>query len=175
MTPAIFLDRDGTIIADKVYLNDPKLVEYLPNAIVGLKKFVAMGFKLIVITNQSGIARGLVTETNLIKIHERITADLAREGLRIDGYYHSPHAADSNHPTRKPNPGMIEQAIREHDIDRSRSWMIGDRMGDVGAGFNAQLKTILLTTSQEPIATPRPDHICADLNMAADFIEKDRA
>jgi D-glycero-D-manno-heptose 1,7-bisphosphate phosphatase len=170
MTPAIFLDRDGTIIVDKVYLNDPSLVEFMPNAIEGLKKFKALGFKLIVVTNQSGIARGLVTTENLEKIHERMTADLAAEGISIDGYYHSPHAAGSNHPTRKPNPGMIEAGIADHDIDRENSWMIGDRMGDVGAGHNAQLKTILLTSSKEQITTPMPTLTCDDLLDCANFI-----
>ena len=169
MKPAIFLDRDGTIIVDKNYLNDENLVEFLPDAIAGLKHLQDMGFDLIVVTNQSGVARGLVSEDNLHKIHNRMDKELANYKVKIKGYYYSPHAADSNHPTRKPNPGMIEQAILEHKIDRTKSWMIGDKAIDVGAGINAKVKTIFISTATE--SSPEADTTCATLREAAAYIE----
>lgn len=153
MKPTLFLDRDGTIIVDKHYLNDALQVEFLPKAIDGLKMFRDMGFQLIVVTNQSGIARGLVTEENLKKIHQRINTDLARHNLTITAFYHCPEAADSDHPDRKPNPGMLEAAIRDHNVDRTRSWMAGDKDIDVQAGKNAGVRTILIASSTPPEGT----------------------
>lgn len=157
---------------NKHYLNDALQVEFLPKAVDGLKMFRDMGFQLIVVTNQSGIARGLVTEENLKKIHQRISTDLARHNILITAFYHCPAAADSDHPDRKPNPGMIEAAIRDHDVDRSQSWMMGDKMLDVQAGYNANVRTILLTTSKEEPTTPAPDIVASHLVDAAQQISK---
>jgi D-glycero-D-manno-heptose 1,7-bisphosphate phosphatase len=175
MKPAIFLDRDGTIIVDKNYLNDPNQVEFLPQAVEALKELQTMGYKLIVVTNQSGIARGIVSEENLHKIHRRINEFLLPQGITIDAYYFSPHAADSDHPTRKPNPGMIEQAIKDHKVNRAKSWMIGDRMSDVQAGHNAKMRTVLLSTAQANVTSPEPDLACDTLLDFVEYLRKEEA
>lgn len=146
----IFLDRDGTLIVDKDYLNDPNLVEFLPNAIAGLKKLKELGYIFIVVTNQSGIFRGLVTEEQMHAIHQRMDIELAKHNLEIAAYYFSPEGPDSKSLMRKPNSGMIEQAIIEHGVDRQNSWMIGDKMSDVEAGHRAKLKTIFLHGKENP-------------------------
>jgi len=171
MKKAVFFDRDGTLIHDKVYLNDPQGVELISGALECLKALKDAGYLLIVVTNQSGIARGLVQEENLHKIHERLQEMVKPHGVQFDGFYFSPHAADSDHPTRKPNPGMLEQAIREHGIDRSKSWMVGDKMIDVEAGNRANVKSILVNSNEklQDFAYSPPTFI-GDLKQAAGFI-----
>lgn len=166
MQKAVFLDRDGTIIIDKVYLNDPQQVEFLPGSIDGLKELKNAGYLLIVVTNQSGIARGLVQKENLEKIHQRMQEILKIENIQIDGFYYSPHAADSNHPMRKPNPGMLLQAAKEHRIDLAASFMIGDKSIDVEAGHRAGVKSILIGSDTSSGA----DFFAADLVTAAQWI-----
>lgn len=170
-TKAVFLDRDGTIIIDKVYLNDPEQVEFLPGAIEGLRALQAAGFLLIVATNQSGIARGLVQEENLHKIHEKMQTLLATENIRIDRFYCSPHAADSNHPMRKPNPGMLLQAAKDLRIDLASSFMIGDKEIDVEAGHRAGAKSVLVTNASTSIDTvTAADFVAPELQSAASWI-----
>ncbi len=160
MKPAVFFDRDGTLIYDKVYLNDPQLVEFIPGAIDILQRLKQAGYLLVIVTNQSGIARGLVQVENLHKIHARMQEILKPHGVQIDDFYYSPHAADSNHATRKPNPGMLEEAIAKWNIDRSRSWMIGDKMIDVEAGYRAQTQTILVNSQDDSSSDYTPHAIC---------------
>ena len=166
---AVFLDRDGTIIVDKVYLNDPSGVEFFLGVPEALAKLQKAGFLLIVITNQSGIARGLVTEANLKAIHDRMQTLLKVHGVIIDAFYHSPHAADSNHPMRKPNPGMFVLAAQEHRISLTESFMIGDKAIDVEAGQRAGAKSILLSTTLETTDC-RPDFTAYTLPSAVQWI-----
>ncbi len=167
MKKAIFLDRDGTIIVDKNYLNDPQQVEFFPGAIEALQT-LQKDFLLIVVTNQSGIARGLVQVENLHLIHEKMQAVLKPHGVQINAFYYSPHAADSNHPLRKPNPGMLIQAAKDHRIDLDASYMIGDKPIDVEAGHRAGVKSILI--SEEASETTTPDFVASDLLVAAHWI-----
>lgn len=167
MQKAVFLDRDGTIIIDKVYLNDSQQVEFLPGAIDGLKELKKNGYLLIVVTNQSGIARGLVQKENLEKIHARMQEILRAENIQIDGFYYSPHAADSNHPMRKPNPGMLLQAAKEHRIDLAASFMIGDKPIDVEAGHRSGVKSVLIGSA---VDSSDADFVAADLGSAAQWI-----
>jgi histidinol-phosphate phosphatase family protein len=170
MKKAIFLDRDGTIIVDKNYLNDPEQVEFLPGAFEALKA-LQNDFLLIVVTNQSGIARGLVRVENMHLIHEKMQAVLKPHGVKITAFYHSPHAPDSNHPLRKPNPGMLLQAAKDHRIDLGASYMIGDKPIDVEAGHRAGTKSILM--SDEASETTAPDFLAQDLLVAAGWIQQD--
>lgn len=167
MKKAIFLDRDGTIIVDKNYLNDPEQVEFFPGAAEALKT-LQNDFLLIVVTNQSGIARGLVQVENMHLIHEKMQAVLKHHGVQIAAFYHSPQAADSNHPLRKPNPGMLIQAAKDHRIDLGASYMIGDKPIDVEAGHRAGTKSILI--SDEASETCAPDFVGVDLLVAARWI-----
>jgi D-glycero-D-manno-heptose 1,7-bisphosphate phosphatase len=151
MKPAILLDRDGTIIVDKNYLNTPDEVEFLPQAIDGLKAFVKKGFLLVVVSNQSGVARGIVQEDNIHKIHKKMDKLLEPHGVKISAYYYCGAASDSNDPNRKPNPGMLHQAIKDLNLDPNNTWMIGDRTSDIEAGQNAHLKTIYIQNQIHPL------------------------
>jgi D-glycero-D-manno-heptose 1,7-bisphosphate phosphatase len=173
MKPAVFFDRDGTLIYDKVYLNDPQLVEFVPGAFECLKTLKDLGFLIIIITNQSGIARGLVKIENMHEIHEKMRHLVSPHGITLDDFFFSPHGADSNHPTRKPNPGMLEEAIQKYDIDRKQSWMVGDRMIDVEAGHRAQLRSILIGSKENPQDfNYQAPEFQGSLLAAADFIKK---
>lgn len=143
---AIFFDRDGTLIYDEHYLNDYKKIRYLPEVFETLLQLKQVGFVFVVVTNQSGIARGLVTEEQMHKIHEVMIKDFKEHDIEFLDFYFSPHLPDSGHPYRKPNPGMLLAAAEKYNIDLSLSWMIGDKMGDVEAGHNAGCRSILLTS-----------------------------
>ncbi len=150
MRKAVFLDRDGTLIIDKVYLNNPKQIEWLPGALEGLQRLHEAGYTLIVVTNQSGVARGIVSLENLAEIHRRIAATCERNGAVIAGFYFAPGPADQPHPLRKPNPGMLLTGAEEHGIDLKQSWMVGDRYTDVQAGQKAGCRCIFLPGVEQP-------------------------
>lgn len=167
MKSAVLLDRDGTIIVDKNYLNSPDGVEFLPHAIEGLKEMVRKGYVLAVVTNQSGVARGLVQESNLHLIHKRMDDLLLPHGIRIEAYYYNTAAADSSHPDRKPNPGMLLKAIQDLKLDPKKCWMIGDRQADVDAGHAAKVKTVFIENSVHSLKNAKPDLVVRDLLEAA--------
>ena len=141
---AVFFDRDGTLIVDKIYLNDPDQIEYFPGAFEALTQLRDAGFEFVIVTNQSGVARGIVQVENLDEIHRRMRASYAEHGVKFLGFYYAPYSVESNHPMRKPNAGMLLAAAAEHGIDLSQSWMVGDRISDVEAGRKAGCRTILL-------------------------------
>ena len=145
LKPFIIFDRDGTIIEDKIYLSRTEDLRYLGGVIEALKKLRDFGFRFVVATNQSGMASGKVSIDQINAIHRKMDEDLARHGLHIEGYYYAHYAVETNHPLRKPNPGMLEEAIRDFGIDVSKSYMIGDRVTDVQAGKKVGLKTVLLS------------------------------
>lgn len=168
--PAVFFDRDNTIIEDKIYLNDPDQIIYLPHAFESLKRIYNCGYEIIIVTNQSGVPRGLVQLPNLHEIHRRIRFEFAKHGVTIKGFYFAQFRVESNHWLRKPNPGMLLEAARDHNIDLKKSWMVGDRMTDVEAGKNAGTQTIFLHGTEEPTQNPKPDFIASDLTEVADQI-----
>ena len=148
---AIFFDRDDTIIEDTGYINNPDQVKLISGVAKSLLEFKEMGFKLIVITNQSGVARGILTEKALGEIHERLNVLLSEKGVVLDAIYYCPFHPDGIVPQyrkesedRKPNPGMIMTAATEHNIDLSQSWAIGNSARDIDAGRRAGCKTILI-------------------------------
>jgi D-glycero-D-manno-heptose 1,7-bisphosphate phosphatase len=183
MRPAVFLDRDGTVIAHVHYLSDPADVRLLPGAAEALAKLRAAGFACVLITNQSGIGRGMYTEEQLRQVHDEMTRQLAIFGVSLDGIYFCPEAPVGegddptviDHPDRKPGPGMLVGAARELGLDLSASWMIGDMISDVLAGVNAGcLGSVLVRTGKVP---PAPGdypgiayHSAADLLAAATLI-----
>jgi D-glycero-D-manno-heptose 1,7-bisphosphate phosphatase len=174
MHKAIFLDRDGTIIVDKVYLNDPNQIVYMPNCFEGLKLFRDMGYKIFVVTNQSGMPRGKVDLKNLDEIHRRISFECAKQGIQIEKYYYAPYMTDSSHFSRKPNPGMLMYAHWDFGIDFPNSWMIGDRMTDIEAGHRVGAKSILIKTSGENPADcsyEAPEFVANDLLDCALYIK----
>ena len=139
-----FLDRDGVINVDSGYVGRWEDFEYLPDAVEGLKQLQNGGFKLIVVTNQSGIARGYYTETDFLSLTETMTADLSAKGVTLAAVYYCPYLEDADLEPyrvasylRKPEPGMLLKAAEEHDIDLSRSIMVGDKVSDMVAAERA--------------------------------------
>lgn len=147
--PAVIFDRDGTLIVDLIYLNDPDAIEYLPGVFEALRLLRDHGYVFAVATNQSGVPRGLVDVRNLDEIHRRIQAKFAGEGVDILSFHSAPYMTDNDHVYRKPNPGMLEEAAAWYNLDLSRSWMVGDRMTDVEAGHRAGARSVLLGTSED--------------------------
>ena len=175
---AVFLDKDGTLVNDVPYNVDPDRVTLSPNAIEGLRLFSRLGYTLLVVSNQSGVARGIFPESALEAVWRRIDRLLAVEDIRLDGYYYCPHHTECTVRAytqacdcRKPLPGMLLQAAAEHDIDLEASWMVGDILHDMEAGKRAGCRTILIDNGNETEwdLTPEriPDLSAPDLHAAA--------
>ena len=141
LTPAVFLDRDGTLMHDTGYVGDPASVEVYPGVSEALLRLKSAGFKTIIVTNQSGIPRGYFTETDFHKVQARFET-LVGPGL-IDAVYYCAEHPDHATDRRKPGPGMLLEGARDLSLDLARSWMVGDRAGDVEAGVRAGVRTIL--------------------------------
>lgn len=171
MNKAAFLDRDGTIIIDMVYLNDPEKIHVFPESYEAIRLLNSKGFIVILATNQSGIARGLVQEENLHTINNKIIEDFKANDALISDVYYCPHPVDGGCECRKPNAGMLQMGAEKHNIDLSQSWMVGDRMTDVVAGNNAGCKgSILLQNDTTPPIDTKygtPKHICDGILTAA--------
>jgi D-glycero-D-manno-heptose 1,7-bisphosphate phosphatase len=149
--PALLLDRDGTIIVDHGYLSDPARVALVPGAADVLKAFQDAGWLLVVISNQSGIARGMFGRAELDAVHARMVEVLANEGIHLDAAYYCAHAPEDGCACRKPRPGLIEQAARELDIDLRASLMVGDKPSDVDAGVAAGCSGVLFREDWTPV------------------------
>ena len=152
MNKAVFLDRDGTLNVDKGYLYRVADFEWMPGALRGLKRLYDLGYLLIVVTNQSGVARGYYTEEDVKGLHQWMRADAAKAGVPITACYYCPYlpgapvaAYDRDSDWRKPKPGMVLQALKEYDIDPAASLMIGDKERDVACGEGAGVKGYLFT------------------------------
>jgi D-glycero-D-manno-heptose 1,7-bisphosphate phosphatase len=184
---AIFLDRDDTLIEDPGYISNPdqvKLLDGVPEALIQLK---SLGYKLIVVSNQSGIARGIFTEKKLEEIHARLRQLLAAKNAYLDKIYYCPYHPDGVVPKyrkesncRKPNPGMFLRAYAEMKIDLGQSWCIGNSNRDIEAGVKAGCKTILIDTPyrtkpKEPFetkSTVTPDYKAVNIKEAVNIIKK---
>ncbi len=170
MAKAVFLDRDGTIITGAPYICSPDEIVLLPHSARAIRFFKEEGFKVVIATNQSGVARGYFTEDRLKEIHERLLEMLSREGASVDAIYYCPHLPEGvvaeysiECQCRKPRTGMLLQAAREHGIDLRKSFMIGDTPGDILTGRAAGCKTVLVKTHEEIVET----------SVGADLIVKD--
>ena len=152
--PAAFLDRDGTIIRDTEYLRDPDQVELLPGAAMAIRRLNDAGWPVIVVTNQSGIARGLLTEQDYERVRMRVDKLIAAEGARIDASYHCPHLPEISGrcDCRKPGTKLYSDAAAEHDLDPARSWYVGDRLRDVAPGDHFGGKSVMLLVDSTPDA-----------------------
>lgn len=174
---AALLDRDGTLIAERHYLADPEGVELLPGVVDGLRRLRELSLALVVITNQSGIARGLFDEAALARVHERLAALLAAEGVRLDGVYHCPHAPSDACACRKPGIELAERAAHDLDLDLGRSFVIGDKQADVDLARALGVPGILVRTGHGEDELRRgasADLVAADLAEAADTIDRIR-
>ena len=167
--PAVFLDRDGTLMRDVDYCGDPAKVEVFPGAGEALRRLKENGYKLVIITNQSGIARGYFTEEEYRTVEAEFFRQIG-QGL-IDASYYCPALPGSGSVRRKPGPGMIFEAQSEHRIDLRRSFMVGDKASDVGCGQNAGVRTILVETGYgAEQKKAEPDWIARDIAHAAEII-----
>ena len=178
---AVFLDKDGTLVEDVPYNVDPAQVRLMPGAVEGLRLLDAAGYRLVVISNQSGVARGFFAEEALAAVETRLRELLAEAGVSLGGFYYCPH-----HPQgcvagyaiacdcRKPQPGLVVRAAQEQGLDLSQSWFVGDILDDVEAGRAAGCGTILLDNGNETewhLSPQRmPDVLAVDLQHAASMI-----
>jgi D-glycero-D-manno-heptose 1,7-bisphosphate phosphatase len=169
--PAVFLDRDGTLIQERGYLERLEHLEIFPWTGDALRLLKRAGFATVVITNQAAIARGLIDEAFLGEIHQALDARLASSGGGIDRYYFCPHVPDAKIERyrqrcgcRKPAPGLVEQACREMDLDVTRSFMVGDRWLDVACGHAAGARTVLIRSGHgaSEADSPPPEGLRAD-------------
>ena len=178
---AVFLDKDGTLIADVPYNVDPARIRFMPRAIEGLRLIADLGYRLFVVSNQPGIALGRCAEAALAEVERHIRTALHAYGMALAGFYycpHLPHGSVARYATRctcrKPASGMLERAAREHGIDLTRSWMVGDILDDVEAGRRARCRTILIDNGNETewdlSGERRPEAIADDLLGAARII-----
>ena len=169
LSPAVFLDRDGTIMEDTDYCSHPKDVRILPGVLEGLRRLKSRGFKLIIITNQSGIGRGLFTVDQYRAVESDVQRQLG-EGV-IDATYYCPDAPGQHSTCRKPAPGMVVQATRDHSIDLSRSFLVGDKEIDVECAHNAGLRAIRVRTgNQRDMTGTMADWIADDFSGAVEII-----
>ena len=172
---AIFIDRDGTINEDLGYISTPEDLIVYPWVAEAVRLINEAGLKAIVVTNQSGIARGSCTEDDLRRIHDRMTSELWREGARIDAVYYCPHHPDYGDERyrrecqcRKPQPGMLRAAAREHDIDLGRSWVIGDKASDINLASAAGARGALVLTGYGGETLAYPDRWPCEPELVAD-------
>lgn len=184
-SPAAFLDRDGTIIEDVGYLGDPEGIQFIPGAVGALQALRRAGFGLVIVTNQAGVARGLISEADVRRVNDRLTFLLAEGGVRLDGIYFCPHHPEYGPPEyrrdcdcRKPKPGMIHQAVRDLGLDPGRSVVIGDHVSDTAlAQAFPGMRGIMVRTGHggeqwmkiQAGALPRPEHVAADLRQAVEW------
>ena len=185
MNKAIFLDRDGTVNEEVGYLRDLSMLTLIPGVGNAIKKLNDAGFLVVLVTNQSGVARGYFPESLVHDAHARLDELLRQDGARIDAVYYCPHhptAGTSMHTRvcacRKPGTGLIDQAARDLEIDVHRSYMVGDKWSDVELGHRAGARSILVRSgfaADDPGNTRSkhvadPDHTAHDLTEAADWI-----
>jgi D-glycero-D-manno-heptose 1,7-bisphosphate phosphatase len=169
LCPAVFIDRDGTIMQDADYCSDPKQVRLFPRVPEAFARLQSKGFKLIIITNQSGIGRGFFSVEQYRAVEAEILRQLGTD--LIDATYFCPHAPEQGCDCRKPSPGMILQAAREHRIDLTRSFFIGDKETDVECGRKLGVRTIRVRTGLDRnTARSIADWVLEDLAAAVEII-----
>ncbi len=174
---AVFLDRDNTLIANDGDLGDPAGVRLLDGVSQALLRLRASGYRLVVVSNQGGVARGVFGEADVEAVNARIADLLAGDGVVIDRFYFCPYHPQGSvfryrreHPWRKPQPGMLLQAKDDLDLDLAASWMIGDQPRDIEAGHAAGCKTILVARDPALLGETRPTATTATLAEAADVV-----
>jgi D-glycero-D-manno-heptose 1,7-bisphosphate phosphatase len=177
MNQAVFLDRDGTLIAEKNYLCRVEDVEIFPGAGGALKKLSDAGCKLFIVSNQSGVGRGYFTLAEVGRVNEHLARELARDGVRFEKIYIAPEAPDQPSRGRKPSPQFLFDARDKFDLDLAESFMIGDKFMDLECGWNAGVKKSILVRTGYGAEVERASAgkfasavIVDDLNGAADFI-----
>jgi len=177
-TQAVFLDKDGTLVENIPNNFDTEKIRFMPGVRKGLKLLKNEGYRLVILTNQPGIGKGLVTEKKFMKTVSFIRRKFSEWQLELDGFYFCPHYGQ-NCGCSKPNTGMIEKAARELKIDTAESWIVGDILNDIEAGKKAGCKAVLLNSGGETVwhfnEKRVPDYIAADFFDAAAFIKLNTA
>ena len=169
--PAVFLDRDGTIIDELGYLGDPDKVVLYPGVHDALMLLKEAGYLLLIVTNQSGIARGYFSLEDSVAVNLKLLQVLSDLGVALDGFYFCPHLPDDGCPCRKPAPGMVRKAETDFNINLSNSWVIGDTDKDVLLGSEAGIRPLLVKTGkQDKGVVPSGVPVVTDLNEAARYI-----
>ena len=175
----IFLDRDGVINAkiDGGYVTSWEEFQFLPGALSALRRLAEANWRVVVVTNQSAVGRGLITESDLAALHDRMCARIGAAGGRIDRIYYCPHRPDEDCACRKPRPGLILRAARDLVIDLTKAWLVGDHWSDLAAAHAAGCRPLLVLTGhgRRTLAEGVPDGVqappdAADLVGAADYI-----
>jgi D-glycero-D-manno-heptose 1,7-bisphosphate phosphatase len=173
---AVFLDRDGTLNVDKGYLYLWEDWEWLPGAMEALRLLSVAGYSLVVVTNQSGVARRLYTEKDVMSLHAKVNEDLEKSGLKIEAFYYCPHHPDLTGPCncRKPSPEMILAAAKDLGLDLSRSFLVGDKLSDILAAKAAKVNPILVRTGYGSGIAKLPDgvRVTKDILEAAQLITR---
>ena len=164
----LLLDRDGTLIVEVDHLHEPDRVVIVPGAVDALRQFAEAGWRFVVVTNQSGVARGIFTLEQMHSVNARVDALLRAEGIVIDGFYACPHAPEiSECDCRKPKPGLIHQAMADRPFDPTVAVMVGDKALDIGLGKAVGARTVLVRTGHgrntELAGTANPDWVVDSL------------
>ena len=180
MHRAVFFDRDGTLIVEKHYLHKVEHVAIFPGAGAALKRLQSAGFKLFIVSNQSGVGRGYFTQADVDRVNRHIASLLAAEGVRFEKVYIAPEAPGAPSRGRKPSPQFLFDARDEFSLDLSRSYIIGDKLSDLECGWNAKLKASILVRTgygaeheRNLAASPPPAIVVEDLPAAAAWILAD--
>jgi D-glycero-D-manno-heptose 1,7-bisphosphate phosphatase len=163
----VILDRDGTIVIDRGYLKDPAGLEFAPGAALGLKWLFERGYRLVIVTNQSGVGRGFFPYEAVLAMNARLTTMVERAGAKLAGIYVCPHAPDAGCTCRKPALGLFERAAADLGFDPVRAVVVGDKASDVEFGRRAGAKTILIAPHSESGADVAPDVTARDMLEAA--------
>ena len=184
--PAVFVDRDGTLNREVDYLRRVVDLRLLPGGAAAVRRLTDAGFAVVIVTNQSGVARGLIAPATLDTIHDAVHRRLARGGARLAGLYSCPHHPTAGRPPlrrrcrcRKPGPGMVERAARDLDLDLGRSYCIGDSPADLGLAAATHLRAVLVRTGHGRRTEAaleddrRPAHVAANFRAAAEWIIDD--
>ncbi len=180
MKKAVFLDRDGTINVERDYLFRREDFEFISGVPQAIKKINDAGFLVVVVTNQSGVARGYYSEADVKLLHDFVEQQLASQGAHVDAFYYCPHHPDKGHAPyrkacscRKGEPGMLLDAARDLNIDLTQSFIVGDKLADVEAGLAVESTPVLVLTGhgeREKEKIPAAIQVCADLSAAVDVI-----
>ena len=182
LRPAVFLDRDGTMAEEVGYLNHVSRFRMFPFVAAAIRRLNEVGLPVIVVTNQSGVGRGYFPDSLVHTVNNLMTEQLAKAGANIDAIYYCPHTSAENCSCRKPRTGMLDRAALEHALDLQRSFVVGDRHGDMELARNARARSVLVRTgygegelawhaANWPVL---PDFVADDLIQAADWILRQR-
>lgn len=175
---AVFLDRDGTICEEMGFLNNLSRFHMFPFAAAAIRRLNQECVPVVVITNQSGVARGIFPESLVHRVHEKMTAELAASGAHVDGIYYCPHKSEDACGCRKPLPGLLERAAREHGLELAGSYVVGDRYADLEVGQRVGSRGVLVLTGygrgeyelHRHTWPCQPDYVAEDLTAAVELI-----